>query len=169
MVLPRIYIRRTYIAGLKSGITLLEVLVVVGLFTLVAGLALVASFGSFQGNGFRNERDSLMQILQKARSQSMSGVCLGASCTGAKQHGVKIQTSSYVLFQGPSFAGRDVSVDETFPANYSIIATGITEMVFKSLSGDAAPASVGNLTITDQAGHASVVTINSEGRITWTN
>jgi len=156
-------------SGPAAGITLLEILIVLGLSTVICGFALLASFESLRGYGFRNERDMLIAILQKARSQAVSNLCSGSDCRNGQPHGVNIQPGRYILFQGADYAHRDQPMDEIITANYDLTVSGILEVAFSRLSGDAAPASVGDIIISDPAGHSSVVSINSEGGITWTN
>ena len=166
MALPKIF---THNGTMSAGVTLIEILLVMGILAIVSGLALVTTFDSLRAYGFKHERDILVVLLQKARSQATSGVCLGALCVGGKQHGVSVQSSRYVVFEGSSYATRDVSVDEYIAVNYPVSASGLSEVVFVELSGDAIPSSLGSITLSDSAGHTSRIDINSEGRIAWTN
>lgn len=163
--------RRTYIpdSPLSRGFTLIEILVVIAIFTMLGGMALVVSMESYRGYAFRNERDMIVALLQKARSESMSNVCLGTSCTGGRPHGVYLQTGSVVIFQGPNYASRDSAVDETITSRYAAASTtpgSFTEVVFTQLSATTTATST---TLRDDAGHVSVISIHSEGGITWTN
>jgi prepilin-type N-terminal cleavage/methylation domain-containing protein len=153
-----------------AGFTLLEVVVVMGIMTMLGGFALIVSLDVYRGYAFRTERDMLIAILHKARSQSMNNICLGVACTDGRPHGVHIATGQYVIFQGASYAARDAAVDEVIPATNataSIVPSSLSEVVFTQLSGTAAP--VGTVGLTDSAVHISTITINSEGQITWTN
>ncbi len=163
------------------GVTLIEILVVMALIAVVAGLAMITTLDAFRGSAYHNERDSLIAALYKARSQAVSNICLGAGCTQGKPHGVYIQTDpithvvqQYVIFQGSSYAGRDAAVDEPLNSNYTVAITGMSEVVFTELSGDPTPVSVGSITVSDPSGiHqgtlASVISTNAEGQIIWTN
>jgi prepilin-type N-terminal cleavage/methylation domain-containing protein len=75
-----------------NGFTLLEVLIVIGLLAIVATMGI--SFGLHTHSGFtsKNDEDLVIAVLQKARSQSMAGVCLGSACTGPLPHGVHINS-----------------------------------------------------------------------------
>ena len=154
----------------QTGFTLLEVLVVMGIMTMLGGFALIVSMDVYRSFSFRTERDMLISVLQKARSQSMSNMCLGPGCTDGRPHGVHVSTGQYVVFQGATYATRDVSVDEVIAAENGaarIAPSSLTDVVFTQLSGAAAP--VGTIGLLDDAGHISTTTINSEGQITWGN
>lgn len=140
---------------------------VIGLIAILGSLGLAASMDSYRGYGFRNERDIIVGALQKARSQAMSNMCFGG-CTDGKPHGVSVQAQQYTIFQGLTYASRNSGYDETVPAaSNGMQLNGLSEIVFSQLSGHVA--NPGTITISDQAGRASLVTINSEGQITWTN
>ncbi len=149
-----------------NGFTLTEVMVVIGLVAIVGGLSLSLSMDDYRSYKFRSERDMFLAILHKARSQSMSNICLG-TCTNGKPHGVAIISGHYVIFQGASYAIRDLAQDEITQTNYAVVFSGIPEVVFTELSGDATPS--GDMTIADTSGHSSTVTITNQGRISWTN
>ena len=126
---------------------------------------------SYRGHSFRSERDVLVSVLQKARSQAVSNMCFGAGCTDGKQHGVHIESNQYTIFQGATWAARDPAVDEvTAIQSKTITAVGFTDVVFAELSGTAAftPAGATSTTLTDTAGKdTSIISITPEGRICW--
>lgn len=161
-----------YLRGFKnmqSGFTLIEMLVVMGILTMLGSLALFVNLDTYYGFMFRSERDTLISTLQKARSQSMNNICLGAGCVDGKPHGVHVKKGEYTIFQGGSYAARDTAVDEIiFSQNNAIeLSTTSLEVVFGQLSGDIA--SVQEIGLFDNAGHHSTTSINTEGRISWTN
>lgn len=154
----------------NRGFTLIEMLVVIAILTLLGGVALVVNMESYRGYAFRNKRDLIVSMLQRARSQSMSNICMGTSCTGGRSHGVSIQTDKIVVFQGNTYTSRDIDADEVILPRYAAASTtpgSLTEVVFTQLSGTTS--TVGGITIHDDAGRTSIININSEGRITWSN
>jgi prepilin-type N-terminal cleavage/methylation domain-containing protein len=165
----------------QRGISIIEVLLVIALIAIVASFAMTANFDSFQGHGFRDERDTLIGLLHTARSHAMNSICLGADCTEGKSHGVFIQTDSvthsvqhYVLFQGSSYGDRDSVFDAVTIPQHVIIASGMSEFVFTQLSGNPTATSIGSITMSDpngahQGSLASTISINAEAQITWTN
>ena len=160
--------------GATSGFTLIEILVVMGLLAIMAGLGLLMSMETFRGNSFRNERDTLVSALQMARSQAMDNMCFGGGCTDGKSHGVYIQTDggnvqNYIIFQGDTYNSSD-PINQTIPAasyNIHLGAPVINQIVFDHLSGNVITA--GDIILAGQDGHTSTISVNSIGAISWTN
>ena len=102
----------------------------------------------------------------------MSNVCLPTigSCTNGKAHGVYVSAGQYTVFQGQSYATRDIAVDEIYlvrGADVKAKSGSLTEVVFEQLSGDVlAP---GYIALLNSDGHVSTTTITTQGTITWTN
>ena len=147
--------------GYGRGFTLFEVLIVIGLFTLLGGLALFMSMDSYRGSSFRSDRDLLVSLLQHARARAMNNMCIG-TCTDGKPHGVRVEPDRYVVFQGPGYSPSDPE-NAVFPANPSISRTGMN-VVFSQLSATTTATST---TLTG-GGRASVISISADGQITWT-
>ncbi len=61
--------------------TLIEAAGRARLLTIVGGLGLIMSMDDFRGYSFRSERDTIVSALEKARSQSISNICLERSPT----------------------------------------------------------------------------------------
>lgn len=160
---------KTFIRN-NTGFTLIEVLIVLGIFSVLGGIGVFASLDTYRGYAFRSERDTLVSLLAKARSESMSNICLGAGCVGGKTHGVLVTADEYILFQGISSTMRNQDVDERVPIVYRglmVASSSLVEVVFSQLSGDVA--ATGTITLIDAVGHNSVIGISQEGRISWTN
>jgi Tfp pilus assembly protein FimT len=152
----------------ESGISVIEILLVMGIVSVIAAFSMSFSLDSYREYSFRNSRDMLVSVLEKARSQSINNICLGSACSNGKSHGVHLQSGSYVIFQGPNWAGRDTNLDETIQIDSPAIQISGTDIVFLQLSGDTSSAG-GTITMSDITGHISVITANAEGRIAWTN
>ena len=150
----------------------MEILVVTGVLSAALGFALIVSMETYHGSNFRTERNTLITLLQRARSQSMANFCVGA-CIDGKSHGVAIRPAdnpdSYVLFQGPNYANRDREADAVFEASSSVSAKGFSEVVFAQLSAISGTVDGSDLVLFDSVGHVSTTTVGSEGQISWTN
>jgi prepilin-type N-terminal cleavage/methylation domain-containing protein len=149
----------------QKGLTVIEVLVVLGIMTIVGGFALVVSLTAYRGSSRHAGRATFVAALQHARAESIDDICEGSACVAGAPHGVSLQADHYVLFQGPSYLARDASVDEAIPADPGLAHSGLSEVVFMNASGDAAQA--GDIILTDPDGHVSTTTIGSEGQISW--
>ena len=150
----------------------MDILIVMGIMTLLGGVALIVSMDNYHAYAFRAERDTLVSLLEKARSQSMSNICLGAlgSCTNGRPHGVYVSAGQYIVFQGQTYTTRDTLVDEVYPVRGVDVKTksdSLNEVVFAQLSGDVLIP--GYITLLNSDGHVSTTTITTEGAITWTN
>jgi prepilin-type N-terminal cleavage/methylation domain-containing protein len=150
----------------NRGITMIEVLVVMGIFVLVSGFALLFSVDSLRGSTFQGDRDLFVSLLQRARAQAMSNMCTGSGCTDGKPHGVARVGNTYVLFEGSSYATRTPAADSVFTASEAVTRTGDTEVVFGQLSGTTTLRKEFTHT---SAAHVSTTTVETNGRIFWTN
>jgi prepilin-type N-terminal cleavage/methylation domain-containing protein len=150
-----------------NGFTFIEVIIVLALVVVIGRYALLVSFDTYRDSSYHTDRSSLIGILQHARAESINSICEGNECTGGVPHGVSIQADRYVLFQGASYASRDSNVDSIFEVNPTISHSGLSEILFASVSGNVAHA--GDVTLTDLTGHTSTITIGSEGQISWSN
>ena len=154
-----------------KGFSLIEVLVVIGIFFLIGGFALFVSMDAFRGSSFRSDRDLLVSALQRARAQAMNNICLGsaADCSDGKPHGVHIQSDKYVIFQGDPYSSTD-PFNVSFDSSTAVTKNPPTPMdiIFEQLSGNTSCSPTCEITLT-QGSKASTITVTDNGRIWWTN
>lgn len=155
----------------NKGFTLIEMVIVLALITIVGGLGLYFGLDSLRGYSFHSDRDVLVSVLQHARSEAISNICRGENCTDGKPHGVYIRPTehqnSYVIFQGTDYASRDADYDIVIDSSSSTSFSGINEIVFDRLSGNTT--TTGDINLTDDRNHTSIISISSQGQILWTN
>ncbi len=154
--------RLKYIGLLSSksgaGFTLFEVLIVLGLFVILAALGLFLSMDLYRGNSLNTEKNMIISILQKARSRAVNNI-------NENQHGVRFESEKYIVFE-LNDSGNNINLQE-FPASDSIKITDPvlpTEIIFDQLTGS--KASGADIKIEGQ-GLERTITINNEGRISW--
>ncbi len=164
----------------SKGFTLIEILVVFGIFALIISLGLIVSMDSFRSFAFRNEQNLAISVLQKARSQAMSNVCIGqvtsnpaqcslpGYCCDGKSHGVYFDSNQYVIFQGAAFNAGDPANQNISKNNDDVKITDLSgyppsDIIFNQLEGTVAA----NWAIKISAsGHPPAqITINREGQI----
>jgi prepilin-type N-terminal cleavage/methylation domain-containing protein len=149
----------------QQGFSLIELLTVIGLLSLIAGFALIMNLDDYRSFQFRDERNVLVTLLQKARSQAVNNVCLGVGCTDGQPHGVHIESGKYVIFQG-SVYNPSSSTNQSFDANNTMTTTvSSPEVVFGQLSGQVA--ADWTITLQNQFGKTVSIQINKEGRIDY--
>ncbi len=138
----------------SSGFTLIEILVVTAIFSMLITLGLFMSMETFRGVGYRSEQDTIVSLLQKARSRAMNNI-------NQAPWGVCSRGGLYIVFKGLVC----ITTGDTISASLNATTTGLTGngIVFTQLSGTTTPATV---TLT-QNGKISTTTINYEGTIIW--
>jgi len=148
---------------------------VMTILIFIAGFALFVSMDSYRGFSFRSERDTIISVLQKARSQAISNVCLGSGCTDGKSHGVHIDmvNKQYIIFQGANFIAGDAT-NQVIPENDKSISFSPNpppDIIFNQLTADAQDQTAmsctpANCSITlIQGTNNTTVQINAEGQI----
>ena len=148
----------------SAGFTLIEVLVVIGLLTVIFGSSLFFDVNTFRGDAFRAERANLVTALETARADALNNI-------NQSKHGVAINpsgTAGYVIFEGENYATSRLITRVTIPAAYkiSLASTSPSEVVFSQLSGDTGWS--GELILVDNERQATTsIVINYEGKIGW--
>jgi len=149
-----------------SGFSLIEVLIVLGIFAMIMALGLIISFDSYKGYLFRTERGTVVSVLERARSRAMNNYF-------STTHGVCYIEPNYIIFRGTTCT-TGVSTNELIPAKANVTIIGLTPaapVIFDQLTGKLLP----QLTpVTDEISitmsqdvKTSNIKINNEGTINW--
>ena len=139
-----------------NGFTLIEILVTLAIVGVVATFATIMSMDTFAGHNARAERDLVVSLLERARSQAMNNI-------NQSPHGLHIDGGSYNLFQGTDWKHRATDFDADFPGASAVQATG-SDVVFNQLSGS--PLATDTIIISGE-NRQFTISINSEGQINW--
>ena len=149
----------------NKGFTLIEILIVIGLFTFIFALGLFMSMDVYRGYTHRSERDVLVSVLTRARSRALAnihqqrwGVCYDNNI------------SQYVIFSGANYvsalsketvlANPGVTFSTSSASTFFCSAGGI---IFTQLTGTTTGMSVGMT----QGAFTSTTSTNVEGVILW--
>jgi prepilin-type N-terminal cleavage/methylation domain-containing protein len=115
----------------RSGFTLIEMLLVLAISFILMGLMLPAALNQYRATLVDDAARSLMDSLRRTRTQAVADVHSAA-------HGLKIMSasSSFILFEGASYATRNQAADEIveYPSTVTLQAT-TTEVTFSRLYG----------------------------------
>lgn len=149
----------------RGGFTLIETLMVMGVFLMVSGFGLYVSMESYRGSLYHSDRDLVVMLLERARAQAINNLCYGSDCEDGKSHGVHIQSDKYILFQGDAYDAGD-PLNASFDADNNTQHSFTGDIIFSQLSGTtSAPATI---TLSGE-GRTSEITVSPVGQITWTN
>lgn len=146
----------------QKGLTLIEIMVVIGIFAMIASLGLFMDLSFLKSDILNSEQNIIVSTLEKARSRSMNNIY-------SVPHGFCYISPNYVIFRdGPGtrcVAG--VSTNELVGANVGIADNPSTTfpgvIIFSQLAGTTTASSIH---ITDGV-NSKDITINHEGRIDW--
>lgn len=138
-----------------KGFTLVEIVLVISIIVVITALAIPSSLRFFQIQTIDEITDNIIDTLRRSQSQA-------AFQRNDSSFGVKFNPGSYVLFQGNSYAARDINEDEVFSLPNDVIVSGINEVVFLKLSGFPNP--IGTITV-NTSNDNRVISINSQGKI----
>lgn len=153
----------------QKGFTLLETMLAVSILTMVGTLLFGIDINSFERYSFRDERDQILGLIIRARSEAMNNLCLGAFCSKPLPHGVHFEAGKVTLFQGDAFDQNDQQ-NEVHTLSSVVIVRGAREILFQNLSGDASTTPIhSDLVISDTFGNVSTISISDVGQIDPSN
>ncbi len=123
---------------MKKGFSLIELLIVIAVLMIILVLSIVAFYTLTKKTDLDTSRDNIISALNLVRNKTLAS-------EEAAQYGVYFDATAvpdrYVLFQGPSYTTRNVSLDKiyNFPSVIEISSVsleGENEIVFNRLQGD---------------------------------
>jgi prepilin-type N-terminal cleavage/methylation domain-containing protein len=147
-----------------AGFTLVELLVVMGLVAVLAGLVTINLVRPQTSSSLTGTVNTLIADLRSQQLKAMAGDSMSA--TSAQAHGVYVQTSQYTVFKGTVYSGADtenmavlpdgVTFSTTFPSSQVVFVKGTGEV-------DGFVNGSNTITITNTTGSAKIITINRYG------
>ncbi len=108
---------------MRSGFSLFELVVVIGLIAVIAGLSVALTTTAIRGQEFDRVRETIQSELASARSDTIAG-------TNDAPWGVAFSANAITRFQGASFAARNAVMDRTTNFGNAVAIFGATEIVF---------------------------------------
>ena len=112
----------------SRGFTVIELLLVVAIFFVIAGFAPAFYGRFFLQDAVAEAADRVAGSLRNAQGYSLAG-------KGSLPWGVALNGNVVVLFQGNSFATRNTALDRQVALPSSVSISGLNETVFARVSG----------------------------------
>lgn len=148
----------------KKGFTLIEILITIGISTIVLSIGAFANVNLFTREIARSEEATLVAVLQKARSRAMNNI------DGVK-HGVRIENGSdyYTVYEFPYVSSNPTNQKiwrekKVNIPDGDIVSSGVGYVVFDQLSGET---TAGTIVLVDTTGRTENIVISSNGLIAW--
>lgn len=142
----------------QSGVTLLEILLVVGI------IAVISAFSIPVYETFKNRNDLSLATTLSANALHRASELAMAS-DGDTSWGVKFVTSSIIIFKGASYISRDPNFDEKSDLSSNILINDTNEVLFQKYSGF--PSAESTTTLTSTNGENATIYVNLKGIIIY--
>ncbi len=143
----------------KKGFTLAEIMIVIGIMVVLAGLSSVAFVGFLNYQSLDNDVYSALSHIQKARS-------LASNSYNFSEYGVRVSSTSLSVFQGKTYSPASTTL--TFNLSSKVIVStlslsnGSTEFYFNKVTGK--PNATGTITFKlNSSTTTKSIIINSTG------
>lgn len=140
----------------RGGFTLIELIIVVGIFGIVVMIGLPVSWDFYLSYQIETERDNVVTLLREARNMSVIN-------RNEMSHGLYFNGNNFVVFEGANYVGRIQAEDRIINRQTNVAISGPSEIVFAPLSGQT---SASTYTLTNNARIRNVY-VKSEGTIDW--
>lgn len=148
---------RTPMSFGRRGFSLLELLIVIAIFSLFAGLGTSTYYSMRSHSNLELATGSLVEAVRFAQSSAQSG-------KSDSKWGVEILTNQIVIFKGDTYASRDTTKDEIFNFSSGVSASGLSEIVFEKVTG--ATVNTGTTTLSSSSESRNIF-VNEKGTVVY--
>ena len=141
----------------NRGFTLVELIVVISIFAIFFAIS-ESVYVNFKSSGnLKIGTSSVVQALRYAEGNSIS-------IKDDSKWGIYVSSGKLLIFKGDSFASRDVSADQTVDLPSGVTSTGLSEIVFDTMTGFTT--NTGTIIISNSYG-TNNISINEKGTLTY--
>jgi len=134
-----------------KGFTLIEMLIVIAIIGIIAGIQLTSFGDSRQGAELESSQAVVLHALETARQRAVFGV-------GDTSHGVQVNPQEVILFEDDPLTGT------VFPLSPNTLTDQSgTDIIFDRISGDTPLGEI--ITITHDNGDSETVEVYQDGFI----
>lgn len=158
---------------LKTGLTLIEIVLVTGLTALLIGFTTISLLGTRSQASISSTVDQVIADLKEQQIKAMVGDTEGR--LALSEHSVSFEADRYILFHGQTY-DPDESSNAVFELDDAVEFTGVTfpssKVVFATGSGEVVGFVPGSNTLTIRNKNTSeqkTITVNKLGTITQLN
>jgi len=140
------------------GFTLIEILLVVAIFSIVVFTGLPLIRGVVYQNDLEVTSLVVVSTLRQAENSARNGL-------EDSVWGVRINYPDLILFKGNDYATRDTSKDLLYTLNSNITMSGLSEVTYSKMN--AIPNTTGDIVIRNLNNNLVTININAKGRISY--
>ncbi len=120
----------------KKGFSLIEVLVVLGIMTLVAGIVFTSFSGFQKSKSVTSDAETVAEILRQAKNETIAS-------KNSNAYGVHFDSNTMTIFVGPTYSvGSATNRVIPLPSNNTTLSTslqgGVSYVLFQKISGETA-------------------------------
>jgi prepilin-type N-terminal cleavage/methylation domain-containing protein len=142
---------------MNYGFTLIELLLAIALLSIFAGLGSYFGISAYVRSLSMNDAELLLAALERARAESQADICGENDC-------LQEIATSLTVFEGSSYASRDVQDDITLPLSGETLFDGPNEIMFSPGGAHSIEATM-ILELKDLT-HTTHVSVDSDGAVT---
>lgn len=147
---------------MKKGFTLLEIIVAVGIISLIGAASMVSFLNSRRTRDLGTSGQNVLSILRLAQSKTIAG-------EDASNWGVHLDSSQFVLFRGATYAGATKTEPHALPDTLEIanisLAGGGSDIIFQKIYGTTIQSGTIDIRVKAVATQKFSITIDSSGKV----
>jgi len=142
----------------KNAFSIIEVLLVLGIFFLIVFLSLPLVRGVFYQNDLEDASLLIVSTIRQAENNSRNGL-------EDSVWGVRLTYPNVVLFKGATYGSRDTAFDVGVTLSSGITMSGLSEVTFSKMLG--LPSVTGDIIITNLNNKTVNININAKGTLSY--
>ena len=140
------------------GFSLVEILLVIALFSMFAFTAMPMVGGVVSQNDLESSSLMVVSTLRQAENNARNGI-------EDSTWSVRIAYPQLKLFKGSDYATRDLNYDVDYTLNSNLTLSGISTITYSKMY--AIPSTTGNIIMTNQNNSSVIININAKGRLSY--